>query len=120
MGLVTFRVPSVIKNCRKAVPIQIKTRNFGGDTVTGSITLYKDGEAVMTWARVTFYALENVNKIYHYNPRTEDGETIKWTVVVDVPNDPNISNNASLIMTMFVAECKEKRGKHNNERGNDD
>jgi len=111
-------VPSDVKACRKAVPIQIRIGNFGTTAVTGSITLYKNGEAVKTWMDVVFNAGKNVNKTYLYNPREEGGgETFEWTVVVSAPDDPNLSNNTSTVMTMSVAECKDKKDKHNNDHG---
>jgi hypothetical protein len=102
VGIVNFNVPSEIKDCRKAVPIQIRIRNFGTTTVTGTITLYKDGAAVKTWSNVTFFKGSSVAKLYLYNPAGDAGKTINWKAVVDVPNDPNLSNNTSVETTTVV------------------
>jgi hypothetical protein len=118
VGIVSFRVPSDIKDCRNAVPIQIKTRNFGNTKVTGSITLYKDGVLVKTWMNVVFYPMSNVNKIYLYQPAGDSGETVNWQAVVTVPNDPNLLNNTSSIKTTVVSKCKDK-GKDYKKRGGD-
>jgi hypothetical protein len=104
VGIVSFSVPSDIKDCRKAVPIQIKVRNFG-TTVTGTITLYKDGVAVQIWSNVNFNKNSIVSKLYLYDPAGDAGKTINWMVEVDVPNDPDLSNNTS-IGTTTVVPCE--------------
>ena len=114
VGIAIFRAPSNIKACRNDVPIHIMVTNYGMTNESGSITLYKDGGAVKTWSNVVFYAGQNVNKVYHYNPRADGGETVQWQVVVNVPDDPDLSNNTSTVMTMLVAECKEVKNKQNN------
>ncbi len=109
MGIVAFLVPPKTKDCYKAVPIAIVAKNFSNKKAIGTITLYKDGVAVKTWSNVTFYKYSVVTKLYLYNPAGDAGKTISWYAVVDVPNDPNLSNNTSPVKTTVVASCRTDR-----------
>ncbi len=109
VGIVSFRVPYTA-DCRENVSIGIVAKNFGAQAVTGSITLYKDNTAVKTWSAVTFNPSSSITKTYRYNSAKSGGGTIQWYATVDVPADPNLSNNTSSVETTVVATCKNTKG----------
>jgi hypothetical protein len=85
----------------------IAVKNYGPQDVIGTITLYRNDEAVETWSTVKFEASESVTRFYRDRNKGDDNRTIGWYARVDVPNDPNLSNNTSDIMTTTVRKCKE-------------
>jgi hypothetical protein len=60
---------------------------------------------VKTWSDVKFDHYSIVSRTYRYSPTRGGGSTSQWYAVVDVPNDPNLSNNTSPVRTITASRC---------------
>jgi len=115
VGVLQFHAPRNIDNCKKGRQIKIVAKNFSWTQVSGTISLYKDDVLVNEWTNVVFKKRSSLSRSYFYKPANDGGKTVKWRVVIDVPNDPNLSNNTSVTKTTIV-KC-EKRPPHKGGEG---